>query len=155
MINRSFLHSSPADISAVLDALVPPVAPRRFPLALPGAPAQPAYTGRRQAIAALPAGTGRTTVLTRAPGTHAPTHADDVLTPIPLAAEKPARGRAAVPRMRQSDDFTVDLLGVWATRDREAPLPAVIWEELTAAHPDMFTVLGEIDPDGGQPARTR
>ncbi|GGJ90918.1 hypothetical protein GCM10010123_20960 [Pilimelia anulata] len=73
--------------------------------------------------------------------------AEALLKPVPLAplsAPAPARGRARVPRMREPEGMRVDLLGVWHAKDRQSPLPAVIWEEMTAAHPELFDAA---DPD--------
>ncbi|GGK29317.1 hypothetical protein GCM10010124_22620 [Pilimelia terevasa] len=148
----------------ILHALLSPVGAHRLPDSLPGAPAPRAYHGGACAVAATPVLTrphahpevamSEPTTRRRplaisdrpAPDRHgggdgAPAAAETLLRPVPLAPladPAPARGRARVPRMREPEGMRVDLLGVWHARDRHAPLPAVIWEELTAAHPELF-----------------
>ncbi|GAA2533826.1 hypothetical protein [Pilimelia columellifera] len=133
---------TPTDNTAVvrdvaLDRLISPIDSLRRPIAMPGGAAQPAYAGRRRALAALAANIDD---ISRP-------KPDALLRPFPLPESSPVRGRATVPRMRKAEPFTVDHLGIWATRDRQPVMSPIIWEELSAAHPDLVEALAQFDGD--------
>lgn len=141
----------------ILDTLVRPLGAQRLPDSLPGVAAPRPYVRGVRAAAHVPPATATTRpevamsesttsaapqrVPARPAADDAGANAGTLLRPVPLAPladPAPARGRARVPRMREPEGMKVDLLGVWHAKDRQAPLPAVIWEELTATHPELF-----------------